>query len=89
MSVQPPTDVVLSQGVLSFDGRVIEAFGFLFERPYRIHVRQVTSVEFDGSKLRIRGNPRPVDLRVNLERDDEVKAPEVQSLIDQIRLALG
>jgi len=44
-------DVVLNNkeehlsGVISFDGHVIEIFGFQNKEPERIHIRQVNSVE--------------------------------------------
>ncbi len=40
-------------GVLSFDGRVLEAFGFTRESPVRFHVRLIESAEL------VMGRPMP------------------------------
>ena len=88
MSADQPTDIRLAKGVLSFDGRVVEAFGFLNELPYRIHVDQIRKVDYDGNQVRIRGIPSPnVDLRFALDAEDESKTPEVENLIDTVRRA--
>jgi len=79
------TDVICGRSVLSFDGRVVEAFGFLNQNPERVHVQQVTKVELKGKTLKI-DHPPASRMTVMIDGDD-AKLAEVQKLVDQIRAA--
>jgi hypothetical protein len=39
--------VVTSRGVLTFDGEVVESFGYSFDRPVRAHVAMLKGIEVD------------------------------------------
>jgi hypothetical protein len=83
MRAAEPTDLRLVDGLLSFDGRVVEAFGFGYESSLRVHIWTVKRVDFDGGELKISAGPGS-DLVVSIG-EDEAKRGEVENLVEQIR----
>jgi hypothetical protein len=49
----PPTDVVLANSVVSFDGRVLELFGHASRTGNRIHVALITAIVEEADKVTI------------------------------------
>jgi hypothetical protein len=84
-------DIILETGVLSFDGRVVEAFGFSFyDQTLRAHVAKLESVDVDPGGRH--SDPsvtfksgrvgRPITAYFKPE-----EAGDVQGLIDAVRAA--
>ena len=84
--------VVGEAGVLTFDGEVIEAFGFSREHSARIHVALLAKIDVsDGGRFMSPGinfessaQVMPLGTRFTAE---EMAGPEMKSLLDAIRAA--
>lgn len=84
MSQDRLTEVVLTNSVVSFDGRVLELFGHRSQTGNRIHVSLITAVE-DGEReivIKVRGM---VEYSIVLAGEDEAKQAEVRSLLARVR----
>jgi hypothetical protein len=89
MSDQPVIDVVLDSGVLSFDGRVLEAFGFSFyDQTLRAHAAKIERIEMDPGGRRsdpsVTFNSGRVGRPITAYYRSE-QAPEVERLVDAVR----
>jgi hypothetical protein len=84
------TEVVLKKGVLSFDGRVVELFGYGNQETQRWHVTQieaigVTIAKMFGSVLQVELSDGPsYSCNLKLEESDQ---PAVKDLLDRVRTA--
>ncbi len=82
-------DVILDTGVLSFDGRVVEAFGFsYFDQTRRAHVAKIDRIDVDQggrfSDPSVTFNSGKVTRPIAAYYRPE-QAAEVQVLIDAVR----
>jgi hypothetical protein len=80
------SEVVLTNSVVAFDGRVLELFGHRSETGNRIHVALITAIE-DGEReivIKVRGM---VEYSIVVAGEDEAKQAEVRSLLDRVRTA--
>ena len=85
MSADQPIDVVLSHGVISFDGRVLELFGITGGSPERLHVATITGIDYDGKDAVIHASDqtqRSLSLKFD---EDEPKRGDLENLIDTLR----
>ena len=80
-------EIALDNGILAFDGRVVERFGFGLpgQEPTRLHIREIESVALDGGRLRIKGRGRS-SMTAHLAFD-EARRPEIEAFLDRIRSA--
>ena len=84
--------VVTSLGVLSFDGEVVESFGYSLDRPMRAHVAMLEKIDVDeggrfsdpGVTFKAKGQPYSPHAHLT---EDEAASPEVAKLIDAVRAA--
>ena len=82
-------EVKLDNGVLSFDGRVVEAFGFQENEVLRVHIHLIERFEFTegrltGGVLRMRASG-PIVWGLDLRKLDRSRRPEVEELIARVR----
>lgn len=91
MQESKPIDVILDSGLLSFDGRVVEAFGVSFyDQTVRAHVAKIEQVEvgsgghFSDPSVTINSGKvcRPLTAYFRPEQ-----AAEVEALVDAVRAA--
>ena len=85
MSADQPIDIVLSRGVISFDGRVLELFGITGGSPERLHVATITAVDYDGKEAVVHTSDqtqRSISLKFD---EDESKRGDLENLIDTVR----
>jgi hypothetical protein len=84
--------VVTSLGVLTFDGEVVESFGYTFDRPVRAHVSMLEEIQMDeggrfsdpGVTFKTKGQPIAPHAHFTKE---EAANPEVTKLIEAVRAA--
>jgi hypothetical protein len=81
------TEIQLDNGILAFDGRVFERFGFGVpgREGTRMHVNQIGTLELEGNRLVVRGIDRST-INAHLEFDDERK-PELEKFLAKVRAA--
>jgi len=87
-----PMTVVTSLGVLTFDGEVVESFGYSFDRPVRAHISMLEGIEVDdggrfsdpGVTFKAKGQPIAPHAHFT---EDEAASPEVAKLIEAVRAA--
>jgi hypothetical protein len=86
MSLDQPTDIVLTNSVVAFDGRVLELFGHTSRIGNRIHVALITGIAADRHKLviTVRG---AIDYSVVLDGEDDAKRDEVERLTAEVERA--
>jgi len=86
LSSEQSTDVVLSNSVVAFDGRVLELFGHASRIGNRIHVALVTGIAFDRDEvvITVRGG---FDYSLVLDGEDDAKRAEVENLIAGVKEA--
>ena len=86
MSADQPVEIVLTYGVISFDGRVLELFGKTGGSPERLHVRTITSIDYQGGDATI-GTSDQRQRSISLTDEDEEKRGDFENLIDTVRRA--
>jgi hypothetical protein len=81
------TEIQLDNGILAFDGRVFERFGFGVpgREGTRMHVNQIGTLELEGNRLVVRGIDRST-INAHLEFD-ESRLPEVEAFLAEVRAA--
>lgn len=86
MSLEQPTDIVLTNSVVAFDGRVLELSGHSSRIGNRIHVALITGIAADRHKvvITVRG---ATDYSILLDSEDDAKRAEVESLIAEVKRA--
>jgi hypothetical protein len=86
MSLDQPTDIVLTNSVVAFDGRVLELFGHASRTGNRIHVALITDIAADRHKvvITVRG---AIDYSVVLDGEDHAKRSEVERLMAEVKRA--
>jgi hypothetical protein len=81
-----------SRGVLTFDGQVVESFGFSFDRPVRAHVLMLTEVQvdeggrFSDPSVTFKAEGQPLAPNAAFTKE-EAASPELAALIDAVRAA--
>ncbi len=75
-------------GVLSFDGRVLEAFGFQQHHVLRVHIELIERLEcsegrLSGGVLRMRAKG-PIVWGLDLKQVDRSRRPELDELIARV-----
>jgi len=83
-----PIEIDTGDGLLRFDGRVLERFGYGRGESQRIHIAEVKGVELTrkrlvGTLLEVKGRGSsgmmiPIDL-------DEEQVPELEGFLDKVR----
>lgn len=81
-----PTDIVLSNSVVSFDGRVLELFGHASRTGNRIHVGMITGVSNEGDKIVI-STRGAVDYSIVLSDVDAAARDQLDNLVERVRRA--
>ncbi|HVO55739.1 MAG TPA: hypothetical protein VMT37_15110 [Solirubrobacterales bacterium] len=81
-----PRDVVLTNSVISFDGRVIELFGHSGRTGNRVHIALITSIEESEREILIKARGM-VEYSIVLADLDEGVLAELQSLLAEVRRA--
>ncbi len=84
--------IVTSRGVLTFDGEVVESFGFSFDRPIRAHVAMLKEIETDEGgrftdpsvNFKVEGQPIAPNATFTKE---EAANPEIAKLVEAVRAA--
>jgi hypothetical protein len=86
MSPDQPTDVVLTNSVVAFDGRVLELFGHASRTGNRVHVALITGISEDRDKvvITVRG---AIEYSVVLTGEEDARRAEVESLMAAVRRA--
>ncbi len=84
-------EVELENGMLSFDGRVVEAFGIEQHHVLRVHVKLIESVELTegrlaGGVLRMKARG-PIVWGLNMKRLEGSRRPAVEEFITAVRAA--
>ena len=80
-------EVVLPQGIVSFDGTVLELFGFGEQGSKRVHVGQITAISGGGSGLNVDVGPAGVGIQMMIG----LGQPEAEALealvreVDEVR----
>ena len=82
-----PAEIKLANGILSFDGRVFERFGFGVpgREGTRMHVNQIGRLFLDGHRLEVKGIDRST-ISAHLEFEEALR-PEVESFLAMVRAA--
>jgi len=87
-------ELICEQGVVTFDGKVVEVFGFgQTEHPLRFHVQMLKEIQVNIPGGRFSGPFVSFKARhMNREgmatfTDEEAAGPEVAKLIDAVRAA--
>jgi len=85
-------EVVVEHGVLSFNGRVLERFGFDSQDSMRVHRSQIESIELIrkrmiGSVLQVKVRRSP-SFQVSLKGDDAEHA-ELERFVAEVSSRLG
>ena len=83
---------VTSLGVLTFDGEVVESFGYSLDRPMRAHVAMLEQIDVDeggrfsdpGVTFKATGQPYSPHAHLTQE---ELSSPDVTGLIGAVRAA--
>ena len=80
-------EIELDNGLLAWDGRVLERFGFGLpgQEPTRPHVREIERIELKGGRLKVEGRGRS-SINARLEFDDARQA-ELEEFLEQVRSA--
>ena len=86
MNEVEPNDLVLSRGVISFDGRVLEKWGITGGSDARLHVAMIKSIGYDGKKFVVRTRDGGQG-EIGLLEEDEDKRGDLESLMDVVRRA--
>ena len=86
MSADQSIDIVLTYGVISFDGRVLELFGKTGGSPERLHIATISSIEYDGGDAEI-GTTDQRSRSISLTDEDEGQRGNLENLIDTVRRA--
>ena len=83
----PPMEIQLDNGILSFDGRVLERFGFGTpgSEGTRMHVNQIASLSIEAHRLVAKGIDRST-MNAHLEFD-EAQRPELERFLAAVRAA--
>jgi hypothetical protein len=81
------TIVELSLGIITFDGEVVEVFGFGEQGSRRVHVRQITGIE-GGGGLKIDVARGGVGIKMGFRASDEEQQALAQ-LVAEVRGAMG
>jgi hypothetical protein len=84
--------VVTSRGVLTFDGEVVESFGYSFDRPVRAHVAMLKGIDVDDGgrftdpSISFKVDGQPIGPNVTLTKE-EAADPNLAKLVDAVRSA--
>ena len=84
--------VVTSRGVLTFDGEVVESFGYSFDRPVRAHVAMLKEIDVDDGgrftdpSISFKVDGQPIGPNVILTKE-EAADPNLAKLVDAVRSA--
>jgi hypothetical protein len=79
-------EVALPIGLVTFDGRVLEFFGFGEQGSRRFHVSQIQRIELGGSMLSLDVGPGGVGMKLAIRLDDAERA-QLGELVDEVRRA--
>jgi hypothetical protein len=82
------TEVRLSLGIVTFDGRVLELFGFGEQGSRRIHLGQIERIELGrgltGTQLNVDVAPAGIGLKMAMRLSDEERSA-LEALIAEVR----
>jgi hypothetical protein len=80
-------EIELRNGILAFDGRVLERFGFgaAGREGTRMHVNEIEELTLKGNRLKAEGRARS-SINAHLEFD-EAQLPELESFLATVRAA--
>ena len=85
------TEVSLSLGLVTFDGRVLELFGFGEQGSRRVHIRQIERIEVGrglaGTQLSVDVAPAGIGLKMAMRLSDEERAA-LEGLVGEVRGAI-
>lgn len=86
MSPDQPTDIVLTNSVVAFDGRVLELFGHASRIGNRIHVALISGIAADRHKvvITVRG---AIDYSIVLDGENDANRAEVETLMAEVKRA--
>jgi hypothetical protein len=82
-------EVELKDGVLSFDGRVVEGFGFSRHEARRVHISKVSEVKFDapGKRFLLQVKASTTG-RIDAQgKPDAATFAEVEAFVEAVRAA--
>jgi hypothetical protein len=84
--------IVVERGVITFDGQVIETFGFGKDPSQRVHVAFLDRIKLDeGGRFSDASvgfhSTKQVTLAEGIFTEEEFKSPELAGLLDAIRAA--
>lgn len=87
MSDRELDEIQLANGILAFDGRVFERFGFGVpgREGTRMHVNQIGSLTLDGHRLEAKGIDRST-ISAHMEFEEEQR-PELEAFLARVRAA--
>jgi hypothetical protein len=83
---------VSSRGVLTFDGEVVESFGYSFDRPIRAHVAMLKGIELDEGgrfsdpSVSFKVDGQPIGPQGAFTKE-EAASPDLAKLVDVVRAA--
>ena len=86
-----PMELVCEQGVVSFDGRVVEVFGFgQTEHPLRFHVRMLKEIQVNpGGRFSdpfVSFKARHMNREgMAILTEEEAASPEIVALVEAVR----
>jgi hypothetical protein len=84
--------MVVERGVITFDGQVVESFGFGMDPSQRVHVAFLDEIKLDeGGRFSEASvsfhSTKQVTLAGGSFTEEEFKSPELAALLDAIRAA--
>ncbi len=84
--------IVVEHGVITFDGQVVETFGFGKDPSQRVHVAFMDEIKLDeGGRFSDASvsfhSTKQVTLAAGIFTEEEFKSPELAELLDAIRAA--
>jgi hypothetical protein len=82
------TTVALGLGIITFDGEVVELFGFGEQGSRRVHVGQIRSIEGGSGGLKIDVERGGVGIRMGFRASDE-EQQALAELVAEVRGAMG
>lgn len=81
-------EVMLQHGLVTFDGSVVELFGFGEQGSRRIHVRQIDAIDWSNSMLSIGVGPAGVGIKMMMRANPDEDAT-LSALVGEVRQALS
>lgn len=81
-------EVALGLGVIAFDGRVLELFGFGEQGSRRYHLAEIRAIGLDGPMLSIDTVPASIGAKLFMPALDDAQLAALRELVDEVARAV-